>query len=127
MTTQGASSAGPSAAQRLGVGRHFSGEHDFAVHVSAGEFRVGVPDLLERVDRGDWHGQPAPGDVLGHRREDVRGACLRAGFGLRAIALRGGEVNDGVDPVGRNAEVGREVYIAIAVGVDERVDTVRGE
>jgi hypothetical protein len=30
----------------------------FAVHVAAGEFGVGVPNLLERVDRGDRHRQP---------------------------------------------------------------------
>ncbi len=71
--------------------------------------------------------QPAPCDVLGHHREDVRSACVRAGVSLRAMALRGGEVDDGVDPTGGDAEGDREVHVTIAVGVDEGVDPVGGE
>jgi hypothetical protein len=46
---------------------------------------------------------------------------------VTAVALCTGEVDDGVDPLGSDAEGDREVHVTIAVSVDEGVDSAGGE
>lgn len=77
-----------------------------------GQLRVGLADLLDGVGRSDGHDQFAGGHELGELGEHARGAGLGPSDGLGPELLGGGEVDDGLDPPGRDSEPNRELDVA---------------
>ena len=80
-------------------------------------------DVGEREGRGDRHVKLAFGDQSGELRQDPGVPRLLAALSLDAVLLRGGEIDDRVDAVLGHAQFDRQVHVAAAMAVDERVET----
>lgn len=94
--------------------------------VAAFELGIGLADLGQWVDVRDRDLEVSCGDQSGQF-----GECFGArpgigsGFGFDAVLGGCGEIGDGVDPFGRDAEGEGQFDISAAVGVDEGVDPSR--
>ena len=63
------------------------------------------------------------GDQSGELRQDPGVPRLLAALGLDTVLLRGGEIDDRVDAVLGHAQFDRQIHVAAAMAVDERVET----
>src|SRR6266567_2182350 len=97
-------------------------EDDLAVGVAAFELGVGLADLRQRVDVRDRHLEVSVGDQAGQRGEHLGARPGRCPPVNLHPVLRGGrEIDDGVDPLGRDAEGEGQLDVPVTVGVDEGV------
>src|SRR5208283_3235169 len=98
-------------------------EYDLPPRMSLLELPERCADVGEREDRGDRHVKLAFGDQSDELCKDPGVPRLLAALGLDAVLLRSGEIDDRVDAVLGHAQFDRQIHVAAAMAVDERVET----
>ena len=89
-------------------------EDDLAAGVAAFDLGVGLADLRQRVDVRDRHLEVSVGDQAGQLGEHLGARPSRCPpVSLHAVLLGRREIDDGVDPLGRDAEGQLDVPIAV--------------
>src|SRR6185437_9256376 len=101
-------------------------EYDLAVGMAFLEFLVGIADIVEVVDAGDGDLEAAFVDEVGEFGEDAGFGAFGVAFCFHMMFVRGFEVDDGVDAFRLDAERDGDIYISIAVSVDEGIDPGAG-
>src|ERR1700722_8421792 len=97
-------------------------EHDLAPGMALLELLIGYTSLAQRETLGNRDLQPS-------RRHPSREFFKHFGIGSRlatlgfdVILLSSREIDDGVDPIGWNTQLDRQLHISAAEGVNESVD-----
>ena len=88
------------------------------------EILIGIADILQTKDLGDRDIEAAGIDQASKFRKHL--GIRRLGISRRLDAVFRGrrEVDDRIDPIGRDAEFERQLHIAAAESVDEGIDLV---
>src|SRR6266571_5326664 len=104
----------------VGVLVRSGNEDDLPRHVTGLELGERCSNVVERVGALNRHDEVARRYRLGQFGEGRRARRGRAAFELDAVLLGRGEVDDRVDPVLGDAELERQLDVAVPDEVDER-------
>jgi hypothetical protein len=99
-------------------------EHNLAAGMTPREIPIGIAHIGQTIDLGDRDLEAASIDQASKFRKHL--GIRRRGIPRRLDAVFRGrrEVDDRIDPIGRDAEFERKVHIAAAESVDEGIDLV---
>src|SRR5258708_12921284 len=97
---------------------------DFSSCVAACKLLVCCANLFDWIDGLDRNDQSVLGDEVGQFGEDAAVVAFGLAGGVNTVLLGGSEVDDGVDPVGFDAEAQSQVDLAVAVVVDRTSGSV---
>src|ERR1700722_1945196 len=101
-------------------------KHDLAVRVALLELSIGIANLGQRIDLGNRDLKTPGSQQAREFPEDLRISGRVVTFRHHTILSRGGEVDDRVDTVRRDAQLECQLHIPPAEGVDKGIDFSSG-
>ena len=109
---------------RLGAASGY--QHDLTAGMTPREILIGLAYIGQMIDFGDRDLQTTCVDQAGKFYEHLGIRRRAVALGLDAVFRGRREIDDRIDPIGRDTEFERQIHIAAAERVDEGIDFASG-